>query len=276
MSSRILISLVALLLLSGCNRRDGRELNQKEEQSVEINKIEKNITHRDSNIGCNGDRERECREKRSIDSADFILNALNSQNRKNRIREGLENLADGTLNNRDIRDKMDNLVEKSSKDREIEDIQDRKISTPPAISKDVKVIKKSLEELIDSSSHSKSLKIKRDIEKLVERSVDKRDILKTKKTLEHLVDEIENKKSSSLTDMTKALIDDIAQKRVDIVKETDKYFIIRVKKGDTLSLLAQRYYKDSRKFKIIYNANRDKINSNFEIFPNTTLKIPKI
>ncbi len=66
---------------------------------------------------------------------------------------------------------------------------------------------------------------------------------------------IETSKDSNLKNMTEALIDDIARSKVDIIDETDDYFIIKVKKGDTLSHLAKRYYKDSSKFKIIYEAN---------------------
>jgi len=268
--STIAVSIIFL----GCENTNSKEIETKSDSRVEINKIEKNITHKSSSIGCKDKTTKECTQKREIDSANFILNALNVEAKKSKIKSGLDKLAENS-SKEDIKEKISKIVEDA--DNQIEDIHEKKIATPPSIAKDVKVIKKSLEELVESTNPSNRIKIKKEIEKLVEKSVDKKNINKTKKTLEHLVEEIEkDKKNKKLKNMTEALIDDIATKRVDIVKETKKYFIIKVKKGDSLSLLAQRYYKDSKKYKLIYEANRDKIGSNFEIFPGTELKIPKI
>jgi hypothetical protein len=275
MNLKFSIYLTAILLFYGCNEKSNKsELTQSNEPKIEINKIEKNITHKNSSVGCKGSKEKECSQKESIDSADFILNALDREEKKNRLKEGLEHLVEKSNRRKQIKDKIDTIVNSASVD--IDNIHEKKIATPPDVSKDVKRIKESLEELVESTNHSKSVKIKQEIEKLIEKSVDKENIKNTKKRLEYLVEEIESNKDSKLTNMAEALIDDIATKKVDIIKETDKYFLIRVKKGDSLSLLAQRYYRDSKKFKIIYEANRDKLNSSYELYPNMILKIPKI
>jgi LysM domain len=52
----------------------------------------------------------------------------------------------------------------------------------------------------------------------------------------------------------------------------DRLYTIR--RGDTLSLLAQRYYGDMMKWKKIYDANNDVIKNPNLIYPNQVIKIP--
>jgi len=267
--------IVLSILFVGCNSESSAETKSpnSSKDRVEINRVEKHIANSNSSIGCEGKSKRECSEHEDIDSAGYILSALNQQQKKSEIRDGLENLVERS-DRAEIKKDLSKLVAKSSDT--IEDEHDKKIATPPKIEKDIKLIKDSLEELVNSSDHKKALKIKRDIDRLVEESVDKKDVLRTKKTLERLVDEIEQEKSKKKRQTIKAIINDIATKKINLIDETDEYFIIEVKKGDTLSILAKRYYGDGSKFRLIYEANKDKIGSKFEIYPGTKLKIPKI
>ncbi|HHB94840.1 MAG TPA: LysM peptidoglycan-binding domain-containing protein, partial [Campylobacterales bacterium] len=73
-----------------------------------------------------------------------------------------------------------------------------------------------------------------------------------------------------------AIIQDVSNKKVSIIEENTNFLIIKVNNGDNLSILAQRYYNDRSKYKIIYEANKDKINSKYEIYPGSKLLIPKI
>ena len=47
-----------------------------------------------------------------------------------------------------------------------------------------------------------------------------------------------------------------------------------VKKGDTLSKIAKKYYGRKSKWKVIFDANRDVISNKDRIMPGTELKIP--
>jgi nucleoid-associated protein YgaU len=47
-----------------------------------------------------------------------------------------------------------------------------------------------------------------------------------------------------------------------------------VKKGDTLSALAQHYYGDARLYPKIYDANRDQLSDPDKIYPGQVLIIP--
>jgi LysM repeat protein len=260
--------IVFTLLVVGCN-------GESSENRVEINRVEKHITNSNSSIGCKGKSQRECSEHKSIDSADYILKSLSQQESvsKSGIKDGLEDLVE-KRDRVDVKKNLTKLVENAPKN--IEDEHEKKIATPPRIEKDVRLIKSSLEELVNSSDHKKALKIKKEIDKLVEKSVEKKDVKKTKETLEHLVDEIEHEKSKERRREIKSLIGDIATKRVNLIEESDKYFIMEVRKGDTLGGIAKRYYGDGSKFRLIYEANKDKIGKNYEIYPKTKLKIPKI
>ncbi len=55
-----------------------------------------------------------------------------------------------------------------------------------------------------------------------------------------------------------------------------EYIVIKVKKGDNLYSLAEKYYSDSSKYTIIYQANLSKIKDGYTIYPNSELRIPKI
>lgn len=48
-----------------------------------------------------------------------------------------------------------------------------------------------------------------------------------------------------------------------------------VKKGDTLSAIAERYYGDANAYDKIFDANRDQLNDADKIYPGQVLRIPK-
>jgi len=51
----------------------------------------------------------------------------------------------------------------------------------------------------------------------------------------------------------------IEPKKIKILEETAEYTKIEVQRGENLSFYAKQFYNDNRKYRIIYNANRDKI-----------------
>ncbi len=60
------------------------------------------------------------------------------------------------------------------------------------------------------------------------------------------------------------------------VLNKDYYHLHRVKKGETLTILARKYYRDPRKYIDIYNANRDQIRSPNKISINQKIIIPNV
>jgi len=42
----------------------------------------------------------------------------------------------------------------------------------------------------------------------------------------------------------------VATDKVNLIDETDRYYIIEVKSGDTLTLIAERYFKDINKYRL--------------------------
>ncbi len=57
-------------------------------------------------------------------------------------------------------------------------------------------------------------------------------------------------------------------------KSSKKYIVIKVKRGDSLSTYAKRYYGDSRKYYRIYRANMDKIGKDLELHVGDRIIIP--
>lgn len=49
-----------------------------------------------------------------------------------------------------------------------------------------------------------------------------------------------------------------------------------VKRGDSLSLIAKRYYGDPMKYPLLFEANREVIKNPDLIYPGQTLRIPKL
>lgn len=59
-----------------------------------------------------------------------------------------------------------------------------------------------------------------------------------------------------------------------VVKATPESEFYTVRTGDTLSKIAARYYGDSKKFNIIFEANRPMLTSPDKIYPGQSLRIP--
>ena len=74
-------------------------------------------------------------------------------------------------------------------------------------------------------------------------------------------------KSNSESNSTKSV-------KIKILEETKEYIKIKVQRGENLSFYAKVFYNDSRKYRIIYNANQDKISKSLQIVEGIILKIP--
>jgi len=86
----------------------------------------------------------------------------------------------------------------------------------------------------------------------------------------------QNKKGALSCKFCAALLADSSLGNIRIVSENSDYVEIEVKRGDMLSSLARKYYGKASAYLKIYNANRDKMDENYLIFPGMVLKIPKI
>ena len=253
----VLPLIITTIVFIGCE--DNQKENDNPRSSITINKIEKKITKKQTNIGCE-DKEHnssgECSQQEDS-SAQFILNTLAKKTDTNK-KEDLENFVKGI------------------NDKKFENEDEKKLGTPP--NNNITTIKKKLISLIESEESKKRPKeIKKQLEALITNiETSPKNISNIQKNLIKLVEEEEKKDTPSTKKFTKAIINDIVKNKIDIIEENEKFYIIKVKKGDNLALLAKRYYNDKSKYKIIYEANRDKINSKYEIYPGIKLLIPKI
>ncbi len=59
-------------------------------------------------------------------------------------------------------------------------------------------------------------------------------------------------------------------------KEEEVTEFYTVKRGDSLSLIAKRYYGDPMKYPLIFEANREVIKNPDLIYPGQTLRIPRL
>ncbi|MEO1628726.1 MAG: peptidoglycan-binding protein LysM [Bacteroidota bacterium] len=62
--------------------------------------------------------------------------------------------------------------------------------------------------------------------------------------------------------------------RLKVVKKEPESKFYQVKKGDSLSKIAKKFYGDPMKYKAIFKANRPMLKDPDKIFPGQTLRIP--
>ena len=284
---KLFLSLIPIFIIVGCGNTN--------KSTVAINQIEKTITKEKTNLGCGNNNTEECKDNRS--SAKFILETLEKdlvddesvgnditslrenlnlslqeiskeESKKNKLKHSLMALVDEVENKGISRAKRLKNFVNNLDDSELGLSNSQKITS----------IKNELENLIEIESEEvKKRDVMRKLKNIIENvTEDRKSLVQTEKTLKKLVAIAEKKNGKSIKKFATAIVKDVADKKIRIIDENDKYFIIKVQSGDNLSILAKRYYNDRSKFKLIYEANRDKINSKYEIYPDTKLLIPKI
>ena len=284
MRREIYLSLIVISILSiGCGDSN---------KTVAINNIEKSINKEATTVGCgknrDNSRDKECTQTQTRDSAEFILNVLAKENESKKESEDIGEIKRGLNSSLEIISKeehkqsrlKDSLIALVNEVDNSKEVKKRRLENfiNSIDNNRISLIKDELNSLVESGSRDlKSKDIKRELESLITDVTEStKSLVQTQKSLKRLVENAEKKDSKSIRKFTNAIIRDVKDKKIAIIEENDKYFIIKVQKGDNLSILAKRYYNDKKKYRLIYEANRDKINSKYEIFPNTTLVIPKI
>jgi len=64
--------------------------------------------------------------------------------------------------------------------------------------------------------------------------------------------------------------------RISVDKEEPAAEFYTVKKGDSLSKIAKRYYGDPMKYKQLFEANRPLLKDPNKVFPGQQIRIPKL
>ncbi|MEM9916511.1 MAG: peptidoglycan-binding protein LysM [Bacteroidota bacterium] len=64
--------------------------------------------------------------------------------------------------------------------------------------------------------------------------------------------------------------------RLKVEKKEPKSDFYQVKKGDSLSKIAKKYYGDPMKYKAIFKANKPMLKDPDKIYPGQTLRIPRL
>ncbi len=288
MKRGLLTFIIPIVIFIGCgdNKRE----------TVRINQIEKSITKKKTNLGCEGKdiESDECKERESS-SAKFILNTL-EKDLDNQVKEdivsikknlniSLQEITEEEKKKNELKNSLIALVDEvdnqsSSKAKRIENFIDSIDEKELGLSNSKKIasIKSKLRDLVElDSTDVKPQEVKKKLKTLIADITEaKKSLFQTGKSLKRLVENVEKQNTPSAKKFANAIIKDVADKKISIIDENEKYYIIKVQHGDNLSILAKRYYNDRNKFKLIYDANRDKINSKYEIYPNSRLLIPKI
>ena len=299
------------LIFIGCGDGQSKQDNDTIKSSEESKRIQTMPPEKE--VGCGGNQteisNEECSEEEQ-DASKFILRALSQE--KNSLDskvikkdEGqlrgkldilLEEIEEDENRNSDIHKHLENLVSKADTLNSSETVKQDLENFIGSIdemnfeneeekalgrldSENLINIKDELELLVTGSitSKEKRKEIESRLESLVEGNLESKKSLKqTRKTLINLVDLAEKEGTDSSKKFANSVIEDVSNKKIKILEAKEDYILIEVKKGDSLSGLAQRYYGDGAKHSIIYEANIDKIGDKKIIYPGIKLIIPKI
>ena len=85
-----------------------------------------------------------------------------------------------------------------------------------------------------------------------------------------------NTSSVQETKFSNAVMSDMSDKTIDLIEANDQWIKIKIQSGETLSSYAKKYYGDPNKYRIIYEANRDVIGTDYMIYVGSILKIPTL
>jgi len=304
-----ILSLGLAVMLLGC----GGDKEETKYQPI-TQKTKEALGDTNGESGCDGDSAKEneeCSENSS--SSNFILNALeennSNQKEKNSLRTQLNTLIEdisqdekkkdstkkdleslvnqvGELLEKDstkVAKGLESLVESYDKENNSESIRDELVNLVEGV-ENSKLKREEVEaKLLSLVGDVESKKLKR--EEVEERLLvlvgdtskeEKRNLKQTQLSLENLVSSAEKEGTKEAKRLASSIIKDVSKKNIKILRTEDKFVVIQVQSGDSLSGLAQKYYGDASKYGIIYEANRDKIGSKHTIYPGITLVIPKL
>jgi len=304
MQNRI-ISLGIAIMLLGCG-------GDKEETHQSITeKTKEALGDNSTESGCDGDKaneNEECSEDSS--SSSFILNALTKESNEsnqtqnddsslrgqlNTLLEDISQEENSTQNNLEslvtqvgeliennsskVAEGLESLVETYDKQENSKSVKDELQSLVDGV-ENSKLNREDIESKLLSlvgSVEDKKLKreeVEAQLLSLVGDATKNRK--NTKESLESLVSSAEQEGTTTAKRLASSIIDDVAKKKIKILKTEDDFVVIQVQSGDSLSALAKKYYGDATKYKLILEANRDKIGNKNTIYPGITLVIPKL
>lgn len=86
--------------------------------------------------------------------------------------------------------------------------------------------------------------------------------------------EKQNTKKALSCKFCAALLSDSSLKNIDVLNIEKDYTEVKIRKGDSLSKLAYKYYGKASHYGKIFDANRDKIGTNYLIHVGDILRIP--
>jgi len=269
---------------SGCNTEEAKEsegCSEESSSSFILEELTKDNTQQEREVDSLrgqlntllNDMSQKEKEKQNpaIDNLELLVTQVGDLLEKdsNKVAEGLEGL--------------ENLVETYDKQENAKSIREGLISLVDGI-ENSKLKREAVEaKLLSLVGEVENKKINRkEVEaKLLSLVGDatkgqKSSLKQTQESLESLVSSAEKEGTTTAKRLARSMIEDVSQNRIKILQAEDTFVVIQVQAGDSLSALASKYYGDAAKYKIIYEANQEKIGNKNTIYPGTTLVIPKL
>lgn len=127
-------------------------------------------------------------------------------------------------------------------------------------------------------SSKKNSSSKKTIEKVAKEkplSVDEEKKSKIKKLLMALGGLAQKEGTESACTFCSAILKDVMVNKVQVVDMAQDWVQVKIKKGDSLAKLSQKYYGNGQAFKMIANLNKDTLGKNNTIYAGKVITIPR-
>jgi nucleoid-associated protein YgaU len=271
---------------SGCDSKDAKKNKECSEERSSSNFILETLV-KDSNVNINTTAKQDDSLRGKLNS---LLEDMSNEEKQgeNSAKKDLEQLVNqieeiAQKDTTQVVQGIENLVDSYDKEKNSESIKDELANLVNSVESSNLKREEVESELLALVGDVESKKLKREEvkEKLLELVGDasknnKQNLKQTQLSLEKLVTSAEKRGTKEAKRLASSIIEDVAKNRIKIIRTDDVSVVIQVQSGDSLSLLAQKYYGDAAKYKLIYEANRGKIGNKHTIYPGTTLVIPKL
>ena len=247
-------------------------------------------------IGCDIEKKntnQECSDQNELSSSAYILNQL-TEDKEEPLKEEVSKLNSPLSDSEQLSMLVaeENNIKRSEQEREnsAKDDLEKLVSSAKDLETDnasigrfdkeqFKYAWEELESLVASNEDSsvKQENLKLELENLVlSASSNKNNRTQHTKKVKALINTSTKDSSIENRKFIENIVSDLSHQKIELIESNEKWIKIKIKQGDTLAILAKNYYGDEYKFRIIYNANREKIKDDYMIYVGDTLKIPTL
>ena len=261
-------------ILSG----NSKEIKIKTSKEINTNKLKETVVNEAKNSSYQNMLTSAADEDLKSDNAIKVKSKnLAIQNKKSSYEEMLAKEAENSAGDNVVRLSS---IKKPPKEEKTKEENLEKIETPK-LQKDEKTAKVLLRENLKKLIMGAGIEIKdKKLASILEEETKTDNAVRVKpKSKEDLIKDVIKEISKNpkvKNSYVVGLLKEVSKSKMDIVSVTKEYTIVKIKEGDNLWNIAKEIYGDGFKYKLIYEANKDKFTDPNVVLVGTVIKVPKV